>query len=58
MSIPNVSKIMAYEAGEMTQEEVVEFFQELLDDGSLYCLQGSYHRMAACLLDGGLIVRK
>jgi hypothetical protein len=36
-----VDKIMAYEAGEMSEPDMVKFFQELVDDGSAWSLQGS-----------------
>jgi hypothetical protein len=50
-----VEKIMSYEQGEMDQEEMVEFFQELIDDG-LHCrLQGHYGRTAARLIEAGLV---
>jgi len=50
-----VGQIMAYENGEMTEEEVIAFFQFLLDSGMIHSLQGSYHRMAEQLLNEGLI---
>jgi len=51
-----VDKIMAFEGGEMeTEEEVVEFFQELLDTGLIHSLQGSYQRTAQQMLDAGYI---
>lgn len=50
-----VSKIIAYESGEMTEEEIIEFFQELLDSGLCWQLQGHYGRTAQSLIDAGLI---
>jgi len=50
-----VGQIMAYENGEMTEEEVIAFFQFLLDSGMIHSLQDSYHRMAEQLLNEGLI---
>ena len=44
-----VTKIMAYEGGEMPQEDVEAFFIELRDSGMLWHLQGSYQRAAAAL---------
>jgi hypothetical protein len=41
---------MAYEAGEMTREEVHDFFQILIDQGLLH---GSYSRMARILIERG-----
>ena len=50
-----VDKIMAYEQGEMDQEEMVEFFQELVDDGLAFRLQGHYGRTASRLIEAGLV---
>jgi len=50
-----VDKIIAYESGELDQEEAIEFFQELLDTGLINNLQGSYQRTAAALIEGGWI---
>tara|TARA_R100000808_G_C2149911_1_gene158483 strand:- start:1920 stop:2117 length:198 start_codon:yes stop_codon:yes gene_type:complete len=50
-----VGKMIAYEGGEMNEEEVVEFFQELLDRRLINSLQGSYQRTAALLLELGHI---
>lgn len=48
------SRIIAYECGELTQEEVVELFQDLIDNGMAWTLQGSYGRAAKALIDAGL----
>jgi hypothetical protein len=50
----DVGKIIAYEGGEMSYEETVEFFQELIDSGVVWKLQGSYGRTAAWLINAGL----
>lgn len=49
------SDIIRYETGEMTEEEIVSFFQELVDTGMAWQLQGSYGRAAQALIDGGLV---
>jgi len=49
----DVSKIIAYENDEMTQEEVIEFFQELIDTGYAWRLQGHYGRTALRLIEYG-----
>jgi hypothetical protein len=47
-------KIMKYEAGEMADlEEVASFFQELINTGLAWELQGSYGRFAAALVESG-----
>jgi len=50
-----VGDIITYEAGDMTEEETVDFFQRLLDTGMVYNLQGSYQRTASALVDAGVI---
>lgn len=46
--------IMALECdGDLTEEEVIDGFQHLIDDGSVWNLQGSYGRMAASLIERG-----
>jgi hypothetical protein len=48
-------KIIAYENGEMeTKEELVEFFQELIDSGLAWELQGHYGRTAQALIQGNI----
>lgn len=49
------SKIIAYESGEMSEEEMIEFFQRLVDTGLAWQLQGSYGRTAKALIESGLI---
>jgi len=50
-----VDKIIAYEQGELTQEEVIELFQELVNSGLAWSLQGSYGRTAMALIEAGEI---
>jgi hypothetical protein len=52
---PPVSEIMAYESGELSQEQELELFQKLVDSGLAWKLQGSYGRRAAELLRSGQI---
>jgi energy-converting hydrogenase A subunit M len=52
-----VNQIMAYEQGDMDDEEVIDFFQTLLDTRIIYSLQGSYQRQAHALLEAGYIER-
>jgi len=52
--MPNVDSIIRYESGEMDDDEVVSFFQELIDSGMAWRLQGSYGRMAQRLINDGL----
>lgn len=48
-----VDKIMTYEEGGMSEEEMVAFFQELIDSGIVWKLQGTYGRTAKDLIDSG-----
>jgi len=48
-------KIIAFEEGELTEEEVIELFQELVNNGMAWTLQGFYGRTAMNLISQGLI---
>jgi len=51
---PNLlNQIVRYEGGEMEEDEVVEFFQGLIDSGLAWRLQGDYGRMAASMIGHG-----
>lgn len=50
-------RIIAYENGELEEEEVIDLFQGLIDCGLAWQLQGSYGRQAARLIDAGLCHR-
>ena len=50
----NVDQIMAYEAGELDEDEVIEMFQDGIDSGLVWQLQGSYGRTAMYLIEEGL----
>lgn len=46
--------IIAYESGELEEDEVVELFQCLIDQGIILHLQGHYGRVAVDLVNFGL----
>jgi hypothetical protein len=48
-------QIIAYEAGDLDESEVVDLFQRLVDTGVAWHLQGSYGRMAHDLINAGLV---
>jgi len=48
------NKIIEFENGEMEDEEVGHFFQELIDTELLWHLQGTYQRIARTLVDAGV----
>jgi hypothetical protein len=52
------SDIIAYENGELGPDQVIALYQQLLDTGALWHLQGHYQRVAQGLLDAGLIVKR
>ena len=52
---PDVSKIMAYEEGELDQDEMILLFSQLVSSGMAWKLQGSYGRTAKCLIDAGVL---
>jgi hypothetical protein len=49
------TQLIKYEDGELTHEETVCLFQELLDTGMIDHLQGSYARVALHLYNNGEI---
>lgn len=54
MSMPNIDDIMKFESGEMWQDELVVFFQGMIDSGVVWQLQGFYGRTAMDLINDGL----
>lgn len=50
-----VDAIMAYEQGELDQDATVELFQQLVDSGLAWKLQGHYGRTAAALIKAGYV---
>jgi hypothetical protein len=55
MSTDTVSRMLAYEDGELADDQIVELFQELVDTGMAWRLQGAYGRTAKALIDAGLV---
>lgn len=51
----NIDKIIAYETGELSDEESIELFQNLVDSGLAWKLQGHYGRTAQNLINLGYI---
>jgi hypothetical protein len=48
-----IDKIIAFENGELDSEQTIQLFQELIDSGKVWQLQGFYGRTAKYLIDKG-----
>jgi hypothetical protein len=48
-----VDKIIAFEQGALDDEEIIALFQEMINDGSVWSLQGTYGRAAQSLINNG-----
>ena len=51
------TRIIEFETGEATEEQVIELFQYLVDTGLAWSLQGTYGRTAEALLEAGVITK-
>ena len=59
MAYDLTTAIINYETGEMeTQEEVLDLFQQLVDTGMAWTLQGHYGRTATALIEDGYIQQR
>jgi len=53
MATELLDQIMAFEQGEMDEQELVDFFQDLINTGMAWELQGFYGRTARDLINAG-----
>ncbi len=53
-----IGQIMEWEDGAMEHSEMVVFFQNLVDTGLVWKLQGSYGRTARDLISQGLVTER
>lgn len=51
----NINQIIRFEDGDLSDEEIIDLFQHLVDTGIAWQLQGSYGRTANALIEAGLI---
>ncbi len=50
-----VDQIIAFESGELSNEETLQLFSELVKSGTVWKLQGTYGRLAANLIKSGYL---
>jgi hypothetical protein len=50
-----VDQLIAYEEGQLTEDEELALFQYLVESGTCWHLEGHYQRVAATLIEAGLI---
>ena len=50
-----IGKVIAYEQGDLSDDEAIDLFCELIKSGLAYSLQGHYGRMAQSLINAGYI---
>jgi hypothetical protein len=50
-----LDQIIAYEQGELSNEDTVKLFQSLVDSGLAWRLQGHYGRTAQRMIDAGVV---
>ncbi len=48
-----VDFIIAFESGEATDEQIITHFQKMIDNGTVWQLQGFYGRTARNLIESG-----
>lgn len=56
--LSDLDAIMVLEGGDAAEETQVEAMQALIDSGTVWKLQGSYHRAAEHMISAGLCTPK
>ena len=57
-NMDQIDQIIAYEQGELDNDQTLGLFQALVDSGLAWKLQGCYGRTARQLIDSGMILEK
>jgi hypothetical protein len=52
---PDIDSIIAFEQGDLDDDETITLFQSLVNSGLAWTLQGSYGRTAMHLITAGLV---
>src|ERR1700756_1369165 len=52
--MPDIDKLIAFENGELDEQDAIAFIQDGMDPGWVWRLQGFYGRTAQRLIDAGL----
>ena len=52
---PVLDNIIAYEGGELSNNDILELFSELVKNGMAWSLQGCYGRQAEALIKSGYL---
>jgi hypothetical protein len=50
-----VDRITDFENGDLSDDEIIRLFQDLVDSGLVWQLQGCYGRAAQRLIEAGLV---
>ena len=50
-----VDQLIAYEEGQIPEDQEVAFFEHLVETGTCWQLPGHYQRVAATLIEAGLM---
>ncbi len=48
--------MIAFEQGDLSEQEEAKFFQKIINDGSVWSLQGTYGRHAMAAMEQGLCI--
>jgi hypothetical protein len=50
-----INAIIQYESGDMSHDDIIQFFAKLVETGLISAMQGHYQRTARDLIEGGYI---